>query len=58
MVTEGEVEGEDGANWVLEGRRGNAYHVVHRWSADDGPFREACLTLLRVAGLVPVRDIY
>lgn len=42
--------GFDGAQWIIEGRKGNAYHVVDRWSPGDGPFREAALLLLRLAG--------
>ena len=43
----------DGANWILEGRRDSAYHVVRRISPDPGPFRRACETLLRLAKLDP-----
>lgn len=29
----------------MEGARGGQYHVVDRWSPDDGPFRKAALFL-------------
>ncbi|MBK5295920.1 MAG: hypothetical protein JJE40_02110 [Vicinamibacteria bacterium] len=56
MRTEGKSEGEDGARWILEARHGNSYHVVNRWSPREGPFREACLRFLRLAGLMPADD--
>jgi hypothetical protein len=45
--------GLDGAQWVLEGRRGRQYHVVNRWSPKTGPYRELALSLLKLAGLLP-----
>ena len=47
--------GNDGAEWVLEGRRGGAYKVVNRWSA-DGAFREAGLAIVRASGLAVSED--
>jgi hypothetical protein len=44
------VEGE-GLTWVLEGGRGSAYHVVSRWNLKEGPFRDAGLKMLRLAGV-------
>jgi hypothetical protein len=47
--------GLDGAQWVLEGRRGQDYHVWEVWSPEtSGPFtgfRQLCLELLRLSGL-------
>jgi hypothetical protein len=47
--------GLDGAQWVLEGRRGQHYHVWDVWSPEtSGPFtgfRQPCLELLRLSGL-------
>jgi hypothetical protein len=37
--------GADGAQWIIEGVTGGHYHVVDRWSPDDGPFRKAALFL-------------
>lgn len=48
--------GLDGAQWVLEARRGNDYHAVDRWSPmADGPYaayRRACTWLLLRSSLV------
>jgi hypothetical protein len=41
----------DGAAWILEGRRASAYHIVERTSPGSGPFKDACLMLLRLAGV-------
>jgi hypothetical protein len=35
----------DGAQWIIEGVTDGRYHVVDRWSPDDGPFRKAALLL-------------
>jgi hypothetical protein len=47
---EGE-RGLDGADWILEGRRGGMYHAVVRWEPKPGPFRAACEDLIKVSGL-------
>ncbi len=44
-----EIEGNDGAQWILEGRRDGRYHVVDRWSPNGGVFRDACLYLLTLS---------
>jgi hypothetical protein len=49
--------GFDGARWVLEGVKGGRYHVVDRWSPDDGPYRKLMLDLVALAG-VSVAPIY
>lgn len=55
--------GVDGTMWVLEGRSGSRYHVVHRWSAIEGApcspmvdtpvvqMREICRVFHRLGGL-------
>lgn len=57
---EGDVVGVDGAQWIIEGARGGQYHVVDRWSPDDGPFRKAALFLaLNLGELNPrYREVY
>jgi hypothetical protein len=51
--------GLDGAEWILEGRRSDEYHVTHRWSPRYGPYREICLSILRLSGLrVQESEIY
>ena len=43
--------GLDGSHWVLEGYHHGHYHVVDRWQPQAGPFREACLLLMKLVGL-------
>ena len=55
--------GLDGAQWVLEGRRGRDYHLWDVWSPEAaGPFaqfRELCLQLVRLSGVaVRQNEIY
>lgn len=51
--------GGDGSQWIIEGRRGAEYHIVDRWTPRDGPFRDAGLSFLKLAGIsVPERDLY
>ena len=53
MRTEDDDRGLDGAQWILEGRKRSRYHVVDRWSPDSGAYRELCLSLLKLAGMLP-----
>jgi hypothetical protein len=46
-----EHDGFDGTQWVLEGRRGADYHVVHRWSPTRGAFRDLCRDFARLGGI-------
>lgn len=46
-------DGLDGAQWVMEGRKGSQYHVVERWSPKGGAYREFCLSLLKLLDMVP-----
>jgi hypothetical protein len=51
--------GLDGAQWVLEGRRGSDYRLHDVWSpAGEGyrRYRELCLQFLGLAGLTPSED--
>ena len=48
-----QLGGLDGAQWILEGRKGEQYHVVDRWSPETGAYREFCLSLVKIAGLLP-----
>jgi hypothetical protein len=43
--------GLDGADWIIEGRRGGIYHSVIRWQPGPGPFREACEDFIKLSGL-------
>ena len=51
--------GLDGAQWIVEGRRGGDYHVVDRWTPREGVYRDAGLAFLKLAGIdVPAADLY
>ncbi len=39
--------GADGSEWIIEGSRGREYHVVSRWSPQDGPIRTLGLALVQ-----------
>jgi hypothetical protein len=41
--------GLDGAEWVVEGRRGSTYHVVERFSPEGGAYRALGLLFLKLA---------
>ncbi len=45
------LAGADGAQWILEGVKEGRYHIVDRWSPKSGNYREACLYLLKLAGI-------
>lgn len=42
--------GLDGAQWILESVKENRYHVVDRWSPEDGDYRRVGVYLLKLAG--------
>jgi hypothetical protein len=52
--------GLDGAQWIVEGRRGGRHHVVDRWSPDEGgAHRALARALVAAAGLdIPPADVY
>jgi hypothetical protein len=57
MTTEGDgPEGEDGAEWVLEGVQGGKYHIVTRWNAKRTVFGEALLELIRLSNYNPPKN--
>jgi hypothetical protein len=56
-ATDSSRGGYDGAEWVFEGLKDGRYHVVERWSPEEGTFRLAMLELVRLGG-VDVRPIY
>jgi hypothetical protein len=39
--------GLDGSQWVIEGVRGGTYHLVDRWSPENGPVRKLGLYFIR-----------
>jgi hypothetical protein len=48
---EDDEKGLDGADWIIEGRRGGVYHSVIRWEPKPGPFRDACEDFIKLSGL-------
>jgi hypothetical protein len=58
--TENGTVGLDGAQWIIEATREGRYHVVDRWSPQEGPYREAALFLaINLGGLNPrYNDVY
>jgi len=52
--------GADGAEWIIEGVKNGKYHVVARWSPEEGPIRRLGLILaLDLAHIhIPKREIY
>ena len=54
------IVGVDGAQWVFEGVKNGAYHIVDRWSPDKGEARSlGLLMLLDVAKLkLYYQDVY
>ncbi len=52
-----ETFGLDGARWIIEGTKNGRYHIVDRWSPEDGKYREAALFLVKLADL-RISNIY
>ena len=51
--------GFDGAQWIFEGVKGGRYHVVDRWTPQNGSYRELCLYVLKLSGLkVDASELY
>lgn len=52
--------GLDGSQWIVEGRRGSGkYHVVDRWTPQQGAYRDVGLLFLKLAGIsVEGTDLY
>lgn len=60
-TTDPEGSSFDGARWILEGVRGDRYHIVDRWTPQGGSYREACLYALTLGGFkidAPNQSIY
>lgn len=60
LKTHQKVFGCDGAEWILEGKKGNSYHIVDRWS-DEGPaeYYKCCKYLLSLTKIdIPKKEIY
>ena len=55
-----ESDGNDGAQWILEGAKDGKYHIVDRWTPQDGPVRAIGLLMLNeLAKLkIPAQELY
>lgn len=54
---ENEIYGDDGSQWILEGKELNKYHVVDRWVG--GEISKTCYELLKLTDLkINDKDIY
>lgn len=50
-----EIIGEDGSQWILEGKKLGKYHVVDRWCG--GKISSVCKELIKLTDL-KIEDIY
>ena len=57
MTPKENPKGLDGANWIIEGVKKGQYHIVDRWSPEEGAFREAALLLIKLSRL-KIAEIY
>ena len=51
MDTEAKVMGYDGSQWILEGKEGNKYHVVDRWTPRGNKYSQCCDFLIGLTDL-------
>jgi hypothetical protein len=57
MATQSDEFGLDGAQWIVEARRGGRYHIVDRWSGNQG-LKSVGRLFLDLAGLGDVGPFY
>jgi len=50
LPTSGNMYGVHGGQWVVEGRRGAAYHLVDRWTPSAGAYRDLGVAFFDLAG--------
>ena len=52
--------GPDGADWIIEGVKARSYHVVDRWSPQDGDLRAMGLFMVNQLAKIklPGREVY
>jgi hypothetical protein len=51
LLSQDHADGNDGSQWIFEGIKGGRYHVVDRWTPQNGSYRELCLFMLQLSGL-------
>ena len=56
------VEGKDGSEWILEGKKSDLYHFVDRWSPNDNrnqDFKDCCDYLIYLSNIqLTVKEKY
>jgi hypothetical protein len=59
LPSEASNGGEDGAQWIMEGVRKGAYHVVDRWSPQKDDYASMCLYLVNLSKIqLKAKEIY
>lgn len=55
-----QYRGDDGAEWIVEGVKNGKYHLVTRWSPQEGPVHELGLVFIFGLAHMPIsrKDIY
>ena len=43
--------GLDGTQWIIEGLKEGNYHIVDRWTPEEGEFVDTCLLMFKFAGI-------
>lgn len=51
MDTEIKTPGLDGSQWILEGKEAGKYHVVDRWTPENGAYYQCCNFLIELTDL-------
>ncbi len=57
LPTEQNDAGFDGAQWIVEVNQDGKYHLVDRWSPEEGLFRDFCLYFIEFSN-IDIQDIY
>ncbi len=56
-TNETEVLGTDGSRWILEGKKGQRYQVLDRWSpSEKSKYYQVCYFLIGLTDLVIKED--
>lgn len=59
LSTREKALGNDGSEWILEGKLASKYHVVSRWTPNAGEYYECCDFLIGLTGLkIPEKEKY
>jgi hypothetical protein len=50
LPTSGNMYGAHGEQWIIEGRRGDEYHIVDRWTPSAGSYRDLGVLFFDLVG--------